>query len=249
MNQNPVKLLWGLWACQPPPSILIAPGRCNSACSPYCSQESKPHARGGWVLPLGTMCSTGWYGESASVEQRRWRRAAEGPLAVRALECVCQVTELDTCSPLRPFPGLIDSLPSGHSFLFEELWQRLCLSLLGSRTKGASRSAGERKKPQRAECPLHQEPGAPSCLSSLIIALTDLAPICGSREYRVLIEHMSEEKLAEEAGLSSIKHTLTHSRFCHPGFSLLPLILSFVEHSAHYEVNQLKPSVWISSVN
>lgn len=200
MNQNPVKLLWGLWACQPPPSILIAPGRCNSACSPYCSQESKPRALGGWVLPLGTMHSTGWYGEPASAEQGRWRRAAEGLSAVWALTCVCQVTELDTCSPLRPFPELIDSLPSGHSFLFEELWQRLCLCLLGSRTKGASRSAGEREKPQRAECPLYQEPGAPFCLSSLITALTDLTPVCGSRERWVLMEHMSEESLLKRPG-------------------------------------------------
>lgn len=93
-------------------------------CSPLVGMESQPlQSRGGG-----------------------WRRAAEGLSAVWAVKCVCQVTELDTCSPLGPFPGLIDSLPSGHSSLFEELWQRLCLCLLGSRTKGASRSAGERGK-------------------------------------------------------------------------------------------------------
>lgn len=30
MNQNQVKLLWGLLACQPSPSILLAPRLCNS---------------------------------------------------------------------------------------------------------------------------------------------------------------------------------------------------------------------------
>lgn len=118
MNQNPVKLLWGLWACQPPPSILIAPGRCNSACSPCRSQESKPRALGCWVLLLGTMHSTGWYGESVSVEQRRWRRVAEGLSAVWALECACQVTELDTCSHSGPSLGsLIPCQVAIHSYL------------------------------------------------------------------------------------------------------------------------------------
>lgn len=147
MNQNPVKLLWGLWACQPPPSILIAPGRCNSACSPYCSQESKPPALGVWVLLLDTMLSTSWYRESASAEQRRWRRAAEGLSAVWALECVCQVTELDTCSLRVPsLDSLIPCQVAIHSYLRNSgrgsvcaCWGRGQRVPLGQQEKGKSR--------------------------------------------------------------------------------------------------------------
>lgn len=42
MNQNPVKLLWGLRACQHPPSILLAPWLCNSVYSQHRLQESRP---------------------------------------------------------------------------------------------------------------------------------------------------------------------------------------------------------------
>lgn len=55
------------------------------------------------------------------------------------------------------FPGLIDSLASGHSFLFEELSVPL-----GSRPRGASGSARERENLQRKSSPSGRR--APLCL-------------------------------------------------------------------------------------
>lgn len=63
------------------------------------------------------------------------------------------------------FPGLIDSLASGHSFFFEELSVPL-----RSRPKGASGSARERENLQSL---LHQE-GGPLSAFSPVTAQTDL---------------------------------------------------------------------------
>lgn len=154
MNQNQVKLLWGLRACQPLPSILLAPRRCNSVRSQHCLQESRPCAPCGCVLLLRALQGAGvGHGRgTGSGDQRSDPEGRGGAVSsVGSKVCLTHVTGLGSLLPSQgPCLGsLIPWQVAIHSDL-RSSGRGLAPSVtLGSRPEGASGSAGEREKLQR----------------------------------------------------------------------------------------------------
>lgn len=122
MNQNQVKLLWGLRACQPPPSILLAPRQCNFACSQHCLEESRPQVLRARALPLLGARRCGQWSVGGAEEAGQGGRGRCPQCAHESARPPSQAC--NACSPPEALPWAPGSLPSGHSFLFEELWQR-----------------------------------------------------------------------------------------------------------------------------
>lgn len=194
---------------------------------------------GAWILPLcavpgahrRTIWGTSLYGSRGGGAGSRG--------AVNSVGCHVCLTDVtaETLAPLsRPFPGLIDSLSNGHSFLFEELWQRLrgwdpCL--LGSRQGGTSGRMGKVAKGTTSSPSGTRDPSqlllhriSPHG-SNVIRAVAESAGK-GVHKSRVLTEQMNEGMLAEEVGLNSTKQSLTHSRFATQGVENKFLLFSFL---------------------
>lgn len=97
MNQNQVKLLWGLRACQPPPSILLAPGQCNSV----CREASLMYwVTGSFLCVPWQVHSTGQHGESASMGAEKVELVSRGAInSVGIKVCLTHVTELEHLLP------------------------------------------------------------------------------------------------------------------------------------------------------
>ena len=141
MNQNQVKLLWGLWVCQPPPSILLAPRRCNSVCSQRCAPR-------GWVwvfqpcaLPGGRqgVGLGGREGGQWMSEVRSRRAAGEDVSRVDAKVYLTRVTGLGCLLPSQD--SSLGSIPwqvAIHSYLRSCLclWGQGQRVLLGQQEKG-----------------------------------------------------------------------------------------------------------------
>lgn len=97
MNQNQVKLLWGLRACQPPPSILLAPGQCNSVCR---EASLMYRVAGSFLCVPCQVYSTGRYGESDSMGAEEVELGSRGAInSVGIKVYLTHVTELEHLLP------------------------------------------------------------------------------------------------------------------------------------------------------
>ena len=157
MNQNQVKLLWGLRACQTPPSILLAPRQCNSVSSHTIRRKAGLLCRiSGFfccALPGAWWVGEGWRGGQRRSEVR-CRGPKEGRSAVWVLKCVWPMSQdWDACFPLKALLWA-HWFPGKWSFIL--IWGAVCTQLSvqgqGQKVHWVSRRKG---KSTKEECFLH----------------------------------------------------------------------------------------------